>query len=266
MESGTMKKLFLKAKCLALSALLGGLVCIVLSIQLKDIWLFRVGYFSIILLSPGFALIFYYYHISYSKGGWRTHKGVVVLSLLLVLLLLFGVLGLIKVILPYLYTPSAITKSNIEVYRKCIELVNHEPYVKKFTIGGWLRTTDGRYNVLHKEGLKEASDTFSYDFIVQLRKLSVGMERVGCHDFEIMDGFVVFRTYPPRVLPSRPGVVFSIGGNNPEQNIILERFGPFIGISENWYISKKLIVCGARYDKAYELPDSIIDRSANVKP
>jgi hypothetical protein len=127
------------------------------------------------------------------------------------------------------------------------------------------------YSLRHVR-VKEA---FSKDEKMKMEELSRQLGRIKCHKFQREDDMVLFYRmawYSPPLLDNRsflpvaPGVLYSLSGKNPNEisSEVLNVSKPFIHITGNWYISRRLNLKGMRLDTLYSVPKSLIDRSLQI--
>jgi len=99
----------------------------------------------------------------------------------------------------------------------------------------------------------------------ELTRISREFERVNCVRADKYSSYVVFFPRPNYVLPTSPGVLYSLDGSNP--NDINDEFlngkKPFKLIKEHWYTSKWLAVnpLPTMGNEKWRLPNSLIDLS-----
>jgi hypothetical protein len=99
---------------------------------------------------------------------------------------------------------------------------------------------------------------------VELGNIARGMRRVGCLRAQVKGAYVVFVSTRNYLLPTSPGVLYSLGGWNPNDadDDFLKSKRPFILVKDGWYVSKHLVVSPFhRIDVEWPLPHSLIDRS-----
>jgi hypothetical protein len=111
---------------------------------------------------------------------------------------------------------------------------------------------------------KRKQINFSRDEDDELNKISQGFREVGCMRAEKYSSYVAFISKRNYIMPTRPGVLYSLDGSNP--NSIDDEFSnaniPFIQIREKWYMSRLLVTpLFRKIDNKVPLPKSYIDHS-----
>lgn len=203
----------------------------------------------------------------------------VILILFLIAVLTIGGKRLLTNTLPYIYTPPALTQSNLAVYNKCIEFAkNHNEYKDLMLARGGIVSIDGASYVLPKPfNIGHAEKVFSRDDVTELTKLCSQLLKVGCAKFQRDDDMLLFyKMAEPispmsfsgifAVLPVGPGVLYSLNGRNPNEvdSEILEASKAFVKINNNWYVSRRLMLSGPRSEFRASAPRSLIDRSLRI--
>ena len=96
-------------------------------------------------------------------------RGIVVL----VLVLLFGISYVAVGLAPYVYTPPALTRKNIELYQRCVEFAQSHAELQEFDLlwSGRLYTAEGTW-LVHRE--------CDRDELSKLLKMRRRCRRAGC--------------------------------------------------------------------------------------
>lgn len=188
------------------------------------------------------------------------------LTLALVVLLGLGYVGVR--LAPYVYTPPALTHKNIELYQKCVEFARFHVECQEFDLlwSGRLYTAEGTWLVHREFDHDELRKRFSEHDIGELRELAGLMRRFRCIQVAKRKDIVLFYQRRNMFLPNRPGVAYSLDGNNP--NLIrseeVQGLLPFIRVTDNWYFSRRLVIGGLRRYYTVTVPYSLIDHAACI--
>jgi len=178
---------------------------------------------------------------------------------------------MLRSISSFLYTAPAITPERFKIFTSCVEfLKKHDEY--------------GNFTLYREQGLNFASvntDTywaldesrfdrkkpppFTSDHITEMKFLLQQLSAVDCAKIQRSDNVILFYTATNGLIV-RPGVLYSIQGNNPNQinNSPVNENKPFIKIYENWYLSKHLILKQNRWAINPPVPESLIDHSLKI--
>jgi hypothetical protein len=184
----------------------------------------------------------------------------VVIVLLLIIVLLFDAAGrhLIRYVFEHVYTPPALTQEKAIVYSRFVRFIEAHPEYSKVHLNMWGYQRFERRDSLKGETVpSRATDD-------ELIWISKGFKEVGCMRAEKYMSYVVFISKRNYMMPTSPGVLYSLDGSNP--NSIDDEFfntnKPFIPIKEKWYMSRLLVTSPFRkIDVEWPLPKSFIDRS-----
>ena len=197
--------------------------------------------------------------------------------------------------LPFIYTPPALTPEKLSVFNKCIEFVKNHNNFKNLSLARWRWVSisgDGFYLLRSSSTLEldKTKEFFSESEISEMEILAKQLHSINCQKFRRDNDIVLFyRTLTPippapktpyglfsylprvayailRILPLGPGVAYSLNGKNPNEigNDELNAAKPFIHISGNWYMSRKLVLRGVRSDVQFSIPKSLIDHSLRI--
>ena len=169
-----------------------------------------------------------------------------------------------NLILPYLYSPPAITSSNLRAYMPgVIFLQNHDLYKNfKLSLRDWISLGDD-FNPLF---FKDPHSFFSEEEFDEIRRIREQLYRVKCLRFLRDDNVILFYKNGNRILPVGPGVLYSLDGKNPNEidSEVLNTAKPFTKITGNWYMSRKLMLRGPRQDTPTSIPKALFDRSLYI--
>ena len=183
------------------------------------------------------------------------------ISLLLLGCVLFHLIGHHEVrrALGHVYTPPALSREKAVVYSRFVRLVESHPEYRRVYLDMWrYRRVDVHDSVTGKAG---SSGGVVDD---ELIRISRGLKEVGCVFAEMKDSYVLFMSRLNYILPTSPGVLYSLDGQNPNEidDEFLNNKKPFMLIKDRWYMSRWLVAFPSRgfYTKR-PLPRSLIDRS-----
>jgi hypothetical protein len=193
-----------------------------------------------------------------------------------VLLLVVGRLFIIS-LLPYIYTPPALTPKNLAVYNECIQFAkDHNEYKDlKMLRRGWIWIADNE--VLYRVDYPYLKGVFSDQEIPRIINLHRKLKGVKCEKFERHNDIFVFYkaatsnllVYPEDILwllPVGSGVIYSLNGDDPNEveSQFLNVARPYIRMTGNWYMSRHLMLAGSRSDMPASIPKSLIDHSLQI--
>jgi hypothetical protein len=189
---------------------------------------------------------------------------------------------LLVIVLPYIYTPPALTADNLQVYNRCIQFAKKHGDDKTLVLGRGARVLiNGKLYMLSPGNVFErnrARKVFSEDEITQMETLCRQLYAVRCAIFKRDNDILLFYRMANailpigpldvgRILPIGPGVAYSLAGRNPNE---IESGVPntkklFVKIIGNWYMSRRLILVGPRSAIAGSIPKSLIDHSLRTE-
>jgi hypothetical protein len=222
--------------------------------------------------------------------GFDAIASIVFFSVLLALLATV----FLQLALPIVYTPPAITPENLSVFDKCIEFVqNHDRY-RNLTLSRWRWVSISRdefYLLRSSSPGDKTEEFFSESEITEMEILAKQLHSISCQEFRRDNDIVLFyKTLTPippvpktsdeqlsylphaayavlRILPSGPGVAYSLNGKNPNEieSEVLNAAKPFIHISGNWYLSRRLMLRGLKSEIPYSIPRSLFDHSLYIE-
>jgi hypothetical protein len=189
-----------------------------------------------------------------------------VIFLLLIGALLFHVVGrlFIQKGFEHIYTPPALTQEKVIVYSRFVRFIEAHPEYSRIhlTMRAHRLAWDYPWAIIHDS--KRRQINFSRDEEDELNKISQGFMGVGCMRAEKYMSYVLFISKRNYIMPTRPGVLYSLDGSNPNSidDEILNVNKPFVPIKEKWYMSRLLVTSLFRkIDAKVPLPKSYIDHS-----
>jgi len=200
----------------------------------------------------------------------------------------------LQLALPFVYTPPALTPENLYVFDKCIEFVQNHNRYKNLTLSRWrwLSISGDRFYLLRSSSpWDKTEEFFSESEITEMEILAKQLHNISFQRFRRDNDIVLFyRTLTPippipktpdeqlsylpnaayailSILPSGPGVAYSLHGKNPNEidSDVLNAAKPFIHISGNWYLSRRLMLRGLKSGTPYSIPKSLIDCSLRTE-
>ena len=242
-------------------SLLIGILFLGIFIFFRHLFLLLTSLLFLTLLAPLLAI--FSYAITLRVQSSKKLRSIVLICILSVPLLVWT-MKIISFTLPYLYTPPAITRDNYKFYSHCIAFVKSQNEHKDIRVswrGDYVK--DGSYFPAIDPNSMDIKNDFSEDEISEMLLLTKEMKKFGCFRFERNMDIILFYKRRNRILPTRPGVAFSINGVNPNDvdSEILNEHKPFLKIHNGWYMSRHLVYGGIRGDMKTSLPKSLIDHS-----
>jgi len=185
------------------------------------------------------------------------------IGLLLIGVVLFPLVGhhMVRQVFEYVYTPPALSREKYVVYDRFIRLVEAYPEYRRVHLG----MRGGRWAKIHDSVTEQVG--FSRDEEDELDEISKVFRQVGCVRAEKYSSYVVFMHRLNYILPTSPGVLYSLDGRNPNDldDEFLNSKKPFMFIKDHWYMSRWLVAFPSRGFYTKRLPSkSIIDRSLRV--
>ena len=218
---------------------------------------------------------------------WFPKKSIIVQFLLIGVIFVLSVLLFVAarmhlvVILPYIYTPPALTPKNLAVYNQCVTFAKNRDEDKTLAIGRGRVVIDGNFYMLVKGNTFErerARRFFSEQEVLEMEELCRRLFEVRCVLLKRDNDILVFYKWANSVLPVGtfeawnilpvgPGVLYSLNGENPNKihSEFLNTKKPFVRISGNWYMSRRLMLSGPRPDSQSSIPKALIDHSLRTK-
>jgi hypothetical protein len=188
---------------------------------------------------------------------------------------------LLVVTLPYIYCPPALTADKLTVFNKCIAFAQARDTDKTLFLARGSRVViDGNFYMLSKGNSFErdrAEKVFTQEDIGQMVGLCRKLFEVKCGVFKRHGDMLLFYSlanplmpmFAPEwsFLPVSPGVLYSLSGENPNEikDELIGSHKPFFKIKGNWYMSRRLLLGGPRWDNQTSIPKALIDHSLRVE-
>jgi len=178
--------------------------------------------------------------------------------------------------LPRIYTPPALSISNLTVFKECIRFIDEHDECANIVIwrGHAIICNEKPHSLWSHDGYEDEEQILSKEAINMLRHISDRLGEVGCVKCERDSDMIVFwqlanSIWPldPGFLlalyPAPPGVLYSLSGEDPNtlDSDVLNPLKPFSKIQGNWYCSRNLMITGPRLDVQRTRPKSLIDHS-----
>ena len=197
----------------------------------------------------------------------------------LIMVALIGSRIVIVESLPYLYTSPAITKENLPAYNKFIRFAKNCNSDRTLVVGKGCRVVvNGTFYMLVKNNSFEwerARKELSEEVVNELKVLCEQLHCVRCAMVKRVNDMLLFFNVSNVSLPgfssflpvsTNPGVLYSLNGEEPNEinDEVLNAFKPFVRITGNWYMSRKLMLAGPRANIPASIPKSLIDHSLKV--
>lgn len=228
---------------------------------------FMTAHLMLLLPPVGVAIAIVTYAVSFSRGFRLGRISIIVLIVLFMMMLP----GWLSRILPYVYTPPALTSDRLLTYNKCIQFVKEHDEYKDITLfrWGWVsyKTCFSVKLFSHNSNLH----VFSKDDLAEMkalwRRLSRELSALKFQKAQRDRNMLVFYNNGNSILPVPPGVLYSLDGENPNtiDSELLNASKPFIRISGDWYVSRRLLLVGNRTNIPIYNPISIIDHSLKIE-
>lgn len=158
----------------------------------------------------------------------------------------------------HLYTPPALSPKKAAVYSDFIRLMKAHPEYRSFHLDG-----SGPSKMVIGQMLTGKKGFTAYE-VDELERISRNFKRINCLSADKYGSYVVFMPTPNYVLPTSPGLLYSIDGWNPNDvdDPFFNRSKPFKLIKDRWYTSKRLALCPfCMSSVGWQLPNSYIDLS-----
>jgi len=189
----------------------------------------------------------------------------ILLILFLCILLLFFGLPTLRFILAHIYTPPSITSRNFVVLKNCIKFAKMHDEYKDIGLTRWniVSIGDDFYSPDSLLFEDKTKGYFTKNDISEIKNLLKRLDSVRCRQFQRNNDMVLFYKNANSILPTAPGVLYSLSGKNPNviDSEVLNAAKPFVKIAGNWYMSRHLTLRGHRMDVPVSIPKSLIDHS-----
>ena len=156
------------------------------------------------------------------------------------------------------YTPPALSPEKAAVYADFIRLVKAHPEYRRFHLDG-----SGPSKMVISDMLRGNKGFSAYE-VDELERISREFKRINCLSADKYGSYVVFMPGPNYILPTSPGLLYSLDGWNPNDvdDPFFNSSKPFILIKDHWYTSKRLAICPfCMTSVGWRLPNSYIDLS-----
>lgn len=160
--------------------------------------------------------------------------------------------------LSHFYTPPALSPEKAAVYADFIRLVKAHPEYRRFHLD-----QSGPSKIVISEMLRGNKGFSAYE-VDELERISREFKRINCLSADKYGSYVVFMPGPNYILPTSPGLLYSLDGWNPNDvdDPFFNSRKPFIMIKDRWYTSKRLAICPfCMTSVGWRLPNSYIDLS-----
>lgn len=250
----------------AQTSLLLGVLVLCLFIYFRCIWLFSIAFFCLTLIAPSLAILSYATSLRFQS--LKEKRFSLLRICVLIVPFLVGIMGVFRFLLPYLYTPCAITADNYKFYKSCVEFATNYNQQEDISVSwvGYYTKGEACYPNVDSNGVS-LQEHFSENEIREMLMLSKQMKKYGCIRFRTSKDVVLFYKHSNWILPTRPGIAFSINGTNPNDvdSDVINEHKPYLWISDGWYASKRLVYAGVRGDIRKSLPKSLIDHSSRTE-
>lgn len=158
----------------------------------------------------------------------------------------------------HLYTPPALSSKKAAVYGDFIRLMKAHPEYRRFHLDG-----SGPSKMVISNMLTGDKGFTAYE-VDELVRISRNFKRINCLSADKYGSYVVFMPTTNYILPTSPGLLYSIDGWNPNDvdDPFFNRSKPFKLIKDRWYTSKRLALCPfCMSSVGWQLPNSYIDLS-----
>lgn len=230
---------------------------------------------------PAFLLAILVHILSfrYKSLGNRLWSIVAILTLIVGLIIL--VPSSCNSALPRIYTPPALSTSNLTVFKECVRFIDEHDecgnivIVRKDTV----ICNEKWYGLWSYDGYEEdEKQVLSKEEINMLRHISDRLWGEGCVKCERDSDMIIFWQLANSIwplepgfflalYPAPPGVLYSLSGEDPNtlDSDVLNPLKPFRKIQGNWYCSRNLMITGPRLDVQRTRPKSLIDCSLRIE-
>jgi len=153
-------------------------------------------------------------------------------------LLFFHLVGhhVIRSWLGYVYTPPALTPEKIIVYTEFIKFAQDHPEYSRIHVDMFR----GRRAELYDPSTKKEGPSIDSELL----NISRDFKRISCIRADKYYWYIIFMPRPNYILPTTPGVLYSLDGENPNDvdDEYLNSKKPFFQIKDSWFTSRALAV------------------------
>lgn len=247
-------------------SLLTGILALGFFILFRHLFLSLISVLFLTLIAPLLAILSHATTLGLENSKRRRS---IVLICVFSIPLLIWIMSIIKFTLPYLYTPPAITTENYKFYHRCVAFVKSQNEHEDIRVswGGYYTKDEASYFSTIDSNSVDIKNNFSEDEISEMLLLSKQMKKFGCLRFQRNMDIILFYKRRNRILPTCPGIAFSINGINPNDvnSGIVNEHKPFLKINNEWYVSRQLVYGGLIRTTKKSLPKSLIDHSLRTE-
>ena len=223
---------------------------------------------ALLLSPPAVAIAIVTYAVSFGRGSKLGRISILVLIVLFMMMLPEW----LSRTLPYVYTPPALTSDRLLTYNQCIQFVKEHDEYKDLTLfrRGCVSDMNKISFSVGPYGYHSNIQGVSRDEFLEMealwRRLSRELSALKFQKAQRDGNILVFYNNANSILPVPPGVLYSLDGENPNtiDSELLNASKPFISISGDWYMSRRLVLVGRRAEIPIYNPKSIIDHSLRM--
>lgn len=196
----------------------------------------------------------------------KRHKKYVALFFFILLILYIR-------LVPFVYTPPALTQKILDVYKQVIVLAEDSEADWTLKIRPCVKDAyfvpEGEFAIkVEIDNLEKIQEYIPTLSARQLDRIILDLYGIDCYVVRKKDGFIYFIPYAKILKPCRAGIAYSLSGRNLEIHDIrnyLQRDVYFEIIHPRWFLSKDLVVTGWRLDSQHTIPSSLFDFSKTSK-
>lgn len=156
------------------------------------------------------------------------------------------------------YTPPALSREKAAVYADFIRLIKAHPEYRRFHLNA-----SGPSKMVISDMLAGKKGFSAYE-VDELERISRDFKRINCLSADKYGSYVVFMPGPNYILPTSPGLLYSLDGWSPNDvdDPFFNSRKPFMLIKDRWYTSKRLAICPfCMTSVSWRLPSSYVDLS-----
>ncbi len=201
-------------------------------------------------------------HCKGPKRWLRRLLSPVGVGLLLGGLVFFHLIGhhLVRGWLGHVYTPPALSPEKAAVYSRYVTFIRLHPEYRRAHLDMYFGIREEIDNSVTQQAGSSSGATTD-----ELFGISRDFKQVNCLRAEKCDWYIVFMPKPNYILPTSPGVLYSLDGRDPNEvdDKYLNGKRPFMHITDRWYTSRGLAISPLPMSAGdWRLPGwSLIDRS-----